>query len=489
MKFAFRFFGLILLAALVVGIVLLVNTLMYNPEPISKTAKVDFDVDIEQVAGHLSKAVQFRTISYSYDKAPDEAAFKGFINWLAETYPKTHATLSRRLINTYSLVYKWPGTDESLKPILLVGHYDVVPVTSNIKTQWTHPPFDGVVADGHVWGRGTLDDKGPVITMFEAVERLIAEGFQPKRTIYLAIGHDEELGGIEGAARIVEKLKEKNVQFLWSLDEGSLVLDNIIPGLPYPVASINVAEKGFLNLELVAKAKAGHSSMPPRNTAIGALSQAIDRLQKAPVPGGLTGVSADFFDGLGRHFSFGKRMAFANLWLFRGLLEDVLSQTNTTNAMLRTTTAPTIISGGVKDNVLPASAMANINFRVHPRDTIESVTQYVRQTIDDENITVTAIKWHTEPSAVSSTDGEGYRNLAATFKSVFGKVIVLPGLTIAATDSVHYSKVADDSYRIMPMQATSEDIEGFHGPNEKLSLVNLKRAVVFYHQLIMSATK
>jgi len=369
----------------------------------------------------------------------------------------------------------------------LTGHYDVVPVTSNIETEWDHPPFDGVVADGHVWGRGTLDDKGSVVTMFEAAEKLIGEGYSPRRTIYFAIGHDEEIGGKNGAGAIVEQLKTENVQFLWSLDEGSMVLDNIIPGLPYPVASINLAEKGFLNVKLVAKGKAGHSSMPPKQTAIGAISRAIDRLQNAPVPGGLDGLSGDFFDGVGRYFPFGKRMIFANRWLFGSLLESELSKANTTNALLRTTTAPTIIRGGVKDNILPAGAIANINFRLHPRDTVKSIVAYVKKTIDDENIKVKASKWANEASPVSSHKAEGYRHLAETFKSVFGEVIVLPGLTIAGTDSAHYSKISDDSYRIMPMQVTKEDIAGFHGANEKLSLINLKRAVTFYHQLIKVA--
>jgi carboxypeptidase PM20D1 len=395
--------------------------------------------------------------------------------------------MQRQLVNDYSLLFKWQGEDASLKPILLTGHYDVVPVTSDIKTQWAHPPYDGVVADGHVWGRGTLDDKGSVITMFEAVERLVGEGFAPKRTIYFAIGHDEEIGGVNGAGAIVALLKKEGVQFLWSLDEGSMVLDDIIPGLPYPVASINLAEKGFLNIELVAKGKAGHSSMPPRQTAIGSISRAIDRLQNAPVPGGLDGVSSEFFDGLGRYFSFGKRIIFANQWLFGSLLEAELSKANTTNALLRTTTAPTIISGGVKDNILPAQAVANINFRLHPRDTVESIVAYVIKTIDDENVTVKAKKWANEASSVASHQADGYKHLAQTFKSVYGEVIVLPGLTIAGTDSTHYSKIADDSYRIMPMQVTNEDIAGFHGANEKLSLKNLKRAVTFYHQLIKVA--
>jgi len=487
MKFLFRFIGLLLLFALLLAGLLVVNTLMYAPEPMAKNAVIELDVDIDRVTGNLSRAVQFKTISYSTDVAPDKVAFEGFIDWLAETYPNTHGAMERRLVNGYSLLFKWQGSDASLKPVLLTGHYDVVPVTSDIKTQWSHPPFDGVVADKHVWGRGTLDDKGSVITMFEAAEKLIEEGFSPKRTLYFAIGHDEEIGGNGGAGVIVELLKSNNVQFAWSLDEGSMVLDNIIPGLPYPVASINLAEKGFLNVELVARGKAGHSSMPPKQTAIGAISRAINRLQNAPVPGGLDGVSGDFFDEIGRYFSFGKRIIFANRWLFGPLLERELSKANTTNALLRTTTAPTIISGGVKDNILPAKAVANINFRLHPRDTVESIVAYVVKTIDDENVTVKAKKWANEASSVASHQVDGYKHLAETFKSVYGEVIVLPGLTIAGTDSAHYSKITDNSYRIIPMQVNNEDIAGFHGPNEKLSLINLKRAVTFYHQLIKVA--
>lgn len=470
----------VVLAALIV--IIAFNTIRYVPEEIEAVEPVNLDVDLARATDVLSQAIQYRTVSTDTSH-PD---FGRFLTFLETTYPAVHAATERVMIAGQTPLYKWAGSDTSRKPILFAAHYDVVPALQDSLDQWEQPPFSGAVADGFVWGRGTLDNKGALIAMMEAAEKLAAQGFRPTRTIYFSFGHDEEVGG--GGARAVAKyLKQQNVQLEWALDEGSFVLERrFIKGLDKPVASINLAEKGYLTLELVAKGQGGHSSLPPQVTAVGRLAKAISRLQDSPVPGGLSGLSEQFFDALGRHFDLGRRIVFANRWLFDPLLERMLSADPSTNAMLRTTTAPTMLSASTKENVLATQAVGTVNFRLHPRDTIEDIVEYVRKTIDDDEIEVRiggAIQSAASP--VSSADVDGFNQIKTTIQSVFGELAIVPGLTIAATDARYYALAADHTYRINPFKVTRDDIKRFHGISERLSLENLEKGIRFY-ALILS---
>jgi len=310
----------------------------------------------------------------------------------------------------------------------------------------------------------------------------------PKRTIYLSFGHDEEIGGTDGAGGVVTYLMDQGVQMAWSLDEGSMILVDVIAGLDHPVASINIAEKGYVSLDITAHATGGHSSLPPRDTAVSTLAQALTNLQSAPVPGGLTGVSKEFFDALGPYFSLEKRVLFANQWFYRPLLSKVLSGSPATDAMLRTTKAPTMLRGSAKDNVLPQTAVATVNFRIHPRDSIGSVIAHTREMIDNPDIDVEILgEWGREASEVSAANNQAFATLELTFRQVFGDLIVVPGLTVAGTDSVHYSLISDDSYRINPFMFTGEDIKRLHGQNERISVDGMIQAVQFYSTLIRNA--
>lgn len=473
-------------AVLVLAGVVVYRAVTFTPPITTAVEPVNYPVDAQAVAGRLSQAVQFPTISQQPPIPTDTAPFDALIAWLESAYPEVHAGLKRERLGGHTLLFTWPGREAGAKPVLLTGHYDVVPVIPGTEALWTQPPFAGVVADGYVWGRGTLDDKGAVITMLEAVTHLLREGFQPQQTVYLSFGHDEEIGGERGAAAVATHLKGQNIRLAWSLDEGSFVLDGIVPGLAVPAASINVAEKGYLTLDLTAKAAGGHSSMPPRETAIGILAQAITKLQQAPLPGGMDGITGEAFGALARHMSFDKRILFANQWLFGGLLEYVLAQSPGTNAMLRTTTAPTMLSGSIKENVLPIEAVATVNFRLHPRDTPAGVVDYVKAAIADERVSV-AIRGRASPaSGLASTQSPAFLAMAETVRRVYGDIVVAPGLTIAATDSRHYETVSDNAYRFNPMLIQPADLTGFHGTNERLSLDNLVRATRFYIHLLRS---
>lgn len=456
------------------------NTFRYTPHEGRNAEAFDLGADMAAASANLARAVQFETVSTDLTH-PD---FAGFLSWLEDSYPKSHATLDRVVLDPATPLYKWSGRNPDLKPVLLAAHYDVVPVSPGSLEQWDHAPFGGVVQDGFVWGRGTLDDKGALIAIMTAVEALIAQEFAPERTIYLSFGGDEEIGG-NGAKAVAQHLIEQGVQLAWALDEGSFVLDGIIPGLAVPVASINLSEKGYLTLTLVAEADGGHSSMPPPMTAVGQLARAVDRLQNAPVPGGLSGVSEEFFDALGRHFEVDKRVIFANRWLFKPVLEGILAGAPSTNAMLRTTTAPTMLSGSNKENVLATRATATVNFRLHPRDSVDSIVAHVRAAIDDDGIAIEFNKASASPaSAVSDAKAQGYVDIEAAILSVFGPIASVPGLTIAATDARHYAKAADAAYRINPFRIEGHDLERFHGINERLSIDNLTRGINFYGALI-----
>ena len=458
---------------------------VFLPPEQAKVEPVAHVIDAQAVAVHLSQAVRFATISNQPPAPIDPAPFDGFVAWLAATYPEVHQGLSREILGNRTVLYKWAGKDSAAKPAMLAAHYDVVPVIPGTEGAWKHPPFAGDIAEGYVWGRGTLDDKGAVITILEAVTYLLKQGYKPQQTIYLSFDHKEELVDDTGAAAVVAHLKAQNIRLAWSLDEGSFVLDGIVPGLAQPVASINVTEKGYLTLNLTAHAAGGHSSMPPRETAVGILARAIVALEQAPLPGGLDGVSGEMFSGLARHMSFGKRVLFANQWLFGALIERELAKSPASNAMLRTTTAPTMLSGSVKENVLPIEATATVNFRLHPRDTPERVIDYVKNTIADDRVSIRMLVGY-GASRVAAVDSPAFRAMANAVRQVYGDAVVAPGITIAGTDSRYYETVADNAYRFNPMMISAQDLAGFHGTNERLSLENLVRATRFYIELIKS---
>ena len=478
-------YGLLLAFLLLVG-VLVFNTLNFRPDvsALSDNRAVDTKIDLDRAVGNLSRSIQFKTISHQDSEKLDKAEFLAFTAWLRKAYPNVTRTMAITMVNELTPVYKWAGKNEALKPILLTAHYDVVPVSKMAEKEWDYPPYSGVVQNEFVWGRGAMDDKIALITMLEAAEGLIASGFEPERSVYFSFGHDEEVGGANGALKVVEYFQKEGVQFAWSLDEGSMVTRGVVAGLDAPLASINVAEKGFLNVELTVKSAGGHSSIPPQETAVGILSSAIYRLQENKIPGELRGLSGEFFDAISRHLPTKQRIFFANRWLFDPLLEKQLSNSTVSNALLRSTTAPTMFSGSDKANVLPTSASAVVNFRIHPADSVESVIQHVRDTIDDERIEL-AISNAREPSPVSDSEATGYQLIARALRGSFGPMILAPGLTVGGTDTKHYYRVADDSYRINPMLITKEDLSRMHGINERISLENIERAVIFYRYVLM----
>ncbi|HEX6160483.1 MAG TPA: M20 family peptidase [Thermoanaerobaculia bacterium] len=480
-----------LILALLAVVVLLAAIVLYRAatvesRQIAAAPAPPVAIDRDAAVQRLARAVQYRTVSHGKNVA-GVAEHDPFVSWLPTAYPRVHASLQREIVNGRSLLYTWKGTDPKLAPVLLMGHYDVVPVEPGTESKWTRPPFSGLVEGGYVWGRGTLDDKSTVIGILEAAELLLAQNWTPKRTLLFAFGHDEEQGGEEGAAKIAALLQSRGVKLDAVLDEGGVISTGIAPGIHKPVALVGIAEKGIVSLELVAHGQGGHSSMPPQRTEIGAIATAVDRLQSRPFDGGVRGAAKHMFDWLTPEQSFGTRLITANLWLFEPLLKLQSKRSNTLNAMIRTTIAPTMIDGGVKDNVIPSRASAVVNFRILPGDTVDGVSKHVREAIGNESIDVNVYGgFAQEPSQVSDPGAPQFRALQKTIGQIAPDVVVAPYLVVGATDARYYQPLSPNVYRFIPIRIRPGDLERVHGTNERVAIDDFITAIRFYRQLMMN---
>ena len=436
---------------------------------------------------HLAEAVQIRTISQEDRSLIDRVPFDEFHAFLGRTYPLVHRDLTREIVAGHSLLYTWEGADPAAPAVLLMGHLDVVGIEPGTEGDWQHPAFAGERDEQYLWGRGTTDDKGSVLALFEAVEALLADGFRPDVTLHLAIGHDEEIGGTEGAAAVSALLASRGVRLDFVLDEGGAVVSDLLPGVTGPVALVGIGEKGYLNVELVAEGGGGHSSVPPPHTAIGLLAGAVQRLEAAPMPARLD-VQARFFAALAPAMGGWPGLALRNLDRLGPLVERRLSSLPSGNALIRTTCAVTMIQGGVKPNQLPQSARAVANFRVLPGDTVAGVLAHAGRVVG-EGITVRRLEggFSAEPSVLADTGSASYRLVAETIEEVFPGATVVPWIVMGATDSRHYIPVAENVYRFSPFRFTPEDMRRMHGTDERMRLADADGLVAFYRRLVMRA--
>jgi carboxypeptidase PM20D1 len=479
---------LVLIAAIVaVSVVLAFNVFSQSSRQLQVAAVPKAPVDTQAAAARLAEAIRFRTIS-SYEKPDQHAdALRGMQAHIEKSFPAFHAAAKREVVGDYSLLYTWEGSDPKAPPIALLAHQDVVPVAPGTDKSWQQPPWDGVIADGFIWGRGSWDDKGNLYSMLEAAEALAKSGFRPKRTIYFAFGHDEETAGTRGAKNIAALFASRGVKLDFVIDEGLLITDGLVKGLDKPAALIGLSEKGYTTLVLHAEATPGHSSMPPRETAIGMMAAALARLEDNKLPLQIRGTVAEMFATLAPEMNGVSRVALSNLWLFKPLLLREFAKSGPTEATVRTTTALTIFNAGDKDNVLPGHAEATVNFRLIPGDTEASVTEHVRETIRNDRITIKPFPGNTDPPPVTATASPSYQMLNKTIREIFPDVIVAPGLMVAATDSRHYVGVTDKIFRFSPVRANAEDLKRFHGTNERLSIEGYADMIRFYRRLMENA--
>ena len=481
-----------LLAALLILLaVVLVRTFTVKAPAVTGVAGVTVAapvaVDVAAAAQHLSQAVQIPTVRHQ-DPAEDvDAEWTRLHDFLAQTYPAAHSAMIREEVASRTLLWTWAGTDPNLAPIVLMAHQDVVPVTDGTEGDWKHPPFSGAVAEGAVWGRGAIDDKGSLIGLMEAAETLAKQGFRPRRTVIIVSGGDEERGG-EGAKAAAALLKTRGVKAEFVLDEGMVVLaDNPITG--GRLAVVGTAEKGYATLKVTAEATGGHSSAPPADSG-GAvtLSKAVVAIADKQFPLAFRGPGAEMVRTVAPGGSFVIRMVVANEWLFGPLLVRQIGATPPGAAMLHTTIAPTMLKGSPKENVLPQEATAWINYRIAPGDSSATVMARAKSAVGVLPVTLSWVNPPNEPSPVSSTSSWGWQTIAATAGAVSGAP-VSPGLVTAATDSRFLVPVAKDVYRFQPVELDLKDVEIIHGTNERMTLKNLEKMVQFYARLIVTAAR
>jgi carboxypeptidase PM20D1 len=488
--------GLTILAALLFLVVVVgVNTARKGSRQIEVAPVAKLPVDESAVAGRLGEAVRLKTISTHADPKANQDQFESLHKLLQQRFPKVHANMQVETISDLSLLYTWKGSNPKAQPILFLSHQDVVPIAPGTEANWEQAPFSGVVKDGFIWGRGSWDNKGNLMSQLEAAESLLAAGFQPERTVYFFLGADEEIGGLRGAIPLAKLFTDRNVRLEMVLDEGLVITDGVLPGLNKPAALIGIAEKGYLSVVMKFNTAPGHSSQPPAKgtSAIGMMSAAIKRLDDNQLPGGIRGVAGEMFDTVAPEMSGFGRVALSNLWLFGPVVQKQLEAGAATNAMMRTTTAPTIAQAGIKDNVLPGLAEATVNFRILPGDTGESVMAHVRnqveQVVPKEKYELFALGDASEPSKVAPTSSTQYRLLQTTIREVFPTAMVAPGLMIGATDSRHLGEVSDHIFKFSPVIAKPVDLPRFHGTNERIGVGNYADAIRFYHRLIGQASK
>lgn len=471
--------------------VMVIRGALNGPEPFDPGAGPSLpEVDAAAAAERLARAVRITSIS-AMEGTPEHAErvqrMKDLHRQLEADFPRVHQALRHEVISELSLLYHWPGTDPSAEPILLTAHLDVVPVEPGTEGDWTHPPFSGAIEDGVIWGRGTLDDKTGVVGILQATELLLEQGFVPRRTIVIAMGHDEEIGGRSGAVKLAAELQARGEHFAFVLDEGGSIIREAIPGLDHEAALVGVAEKGHANVVLSVHDEGGHSSMPPPTGAIGRLATAVTRIEDEPMPASIDGATRAMLEGLAPHMSFPMRTALSNLWILSPVIERVLASQPPSNATLRTTIAPTMVEAGVAPNVLAANAELTLNARITPGETVDDVLEHVREVIDDPGIEVSCRVECWDPSAVASVDDEGFGVVRRAIAHVYPQAVTVPYLVVGATDSRHYAGVARQAYRFLPIRMRAADRTRLHGTDEQTTVEGFADAVRFYMTVMMLA--
>jgi len=469
----------LLLIVFLLAAIILIRTFSFSSRQMQLAATPAPAVS-ESALDHFLNSISFKTISYGDSARLDSTQFIGFRNYLSDTYPLTHAQLKREIVKGYSLLFTWEGKNKELNPIVLMAHQDVVPIEEGTEKIWSTDPFKGIVKDDFIWGRGSADDKINLIAIMETVEKLLQKGFQPQRSIYLAFGHDEETFG-SGAIAMAELLVSRNVKAELVLDEGGMITREKIPGMKgKSVALLGTSEKGAMSLQLEVEQPGGHSAMPADETAIDILARAVSNLRDEKFEARFSLSTKGFVEYLGPEMPFVQKMAFANLWLFRPMVNSMYEQSKEGNAMIRTTLAPTIFNSGVKDNVVPTLATATVNLRLLPGDSSSMVVREVERRINDSRVKVKIKSFVREATAVTLPTSLGYQKVDSAIHLAHGEILSAPFMMIAATDSRYFQEVSENIVKFSPMV----DPIGFHGIDERVSLESYQIALWFFEQLI-----
>lgn len=462
-------------------LVLLIRALAFNPKKTVIAPGEPVDFDKEKAVKDLQYMVKLRTVS-SRDKQEEEGdQFDQFESLLRERFPMLAERGEYEKVGERALLFKIKGAEEG-DPAVFMAHYDVVPANEK---DWKKDPFGGEIVDGVLWGRGTLDTKISLNAIMQACETLLCDGFMPMRDVYLAFSGNEEIAGT-GAQEIIEVFEKRHITPAFVLDEGGAVVQNVFPGVKKKCALIGIAEKGMMDLLFEASSGGGHASAPPAHTGIGRLSNACVRMENNPYPFRFTKPVKEMFDTLGRHSSFGYKFIFANLWLFKPILNSMAKKKGgEMNALMRTTCAFTQMEGSKARNVLPPDAKMVANFRIIGGDTPYTVLSRAKKTIADKKVSIKML-YAVAPSRESTTACEEYKTVASAVAQTFEGVVVSPYLMVACSDSRHYGKISDKVYRFSPMALTNEERATIHGNDERVPLETVYKSVEFYMRLLLN---
>ena len=470
----------IILAVLVLLLaVVLLRTAAFRPKAEAAKTYAPVEFDREAAVTNLQRLIRCRTVSYTDASKEDPAEFEKLIALLPELYPHVYEKCTLTRLPDRGLLFYWAGKAHDEASVMM-AHFDVVPVEEE---NWKKPPFEGIIEDGVLWGRGTLDTKVTFNGVLTAADHLIAEGFQPEQDVYFAFSGQEEING-PGAVNIVHWFQEHNINIQLVVDEGGAVVEDVFPGVKQPCALIGIAEKGMMNLEYSVSSAGGHASAPKPHTPVGVLADACCKVENHPFTMHITAPAAKMFDTLGRRSTFLYRMIFANLWLFGGILDNLCKkQGGELNALMRTTVAFTQMQGSKASNVIPPSASMVSNMRLNPADTMDSAMEYIRGVIGNDAVKLRCVEGM-NPSPISETDCPAWDKVASAVAGTWQGSLVSPYLMVQCSDSRHYGPVSNHVYRFSAMDLTAEERSTIHGNNERIRTEVIGRAVEFYIRLM-----
>ncbi len=472
--------GYIVLGIIVAFIaILLVRAATFQPVPIPEREFGPVSVDREKLVQDMVEMIRCKTISNRDESMVDFREYEKFYTVLENSFPLIHEKCRLEKIGRTGLLYFLEGKSHD-KPVVCMAHYDVVPVE---ESRWDKPAFEGIVENGELWGRGTLDTKGTVCGVMEALEHLLAEDFVPSRDLYLSFSGDEEVSG-ESCPAIVSYLEEKGITPAFVLDEGGAVVENVFPGVQGESAMVGICEKGYMDVELTMDSNGGHASTPPPHTIVGELAKAVTAIEKHPFKGKKSKVVEELFDELGRHAGFGMKIVFANMWLFGPILSAVSPKIGgEINALMRSTCAVTCMEGSKAYNVLPPKAAIGMNLRLMQGDTVESAASYLKKVVKNDKINIQTVSGH-NPSITSDTNCEEWTYLKQVIRATWPKAIVSPYIMLACSDSRHYNRICDRVYRFSPMKLSKQERAMMHANNERIPVDTLVKCVEFYIRLL-----
>ena len=459
--------------------IVLIRTALFRPKLPPKTDDTPITIPEAEAVDALSALVRCKTISHVDPQQEDDAEFEKLINLLPTLYPRVFDSCTFLRLPNRGLLLRWPGKSDK-EPSVMMAHYDVVPVDEDC---WEMPPFEAIIEDGVLWGRGTLDTKVTMNGILSAANHLIGQGFCPENDVYFAFSGGEEVNGL-GAVNIVNYFTEHNIHPALVVDEGGAVVENVFPGVKAPCGLIGIAEKGMINAQYRTVSNGGHASAPKPHTPVGILAAACKKVEDHPFKAHIQGPASQMFDTLGRHSTFLYRMIFANLWCF-GWVIDLLGRMSggEMNALVRTTTAFTQMEGSSARNVIPPEAKMVCNMRLNPKDSVQSALNYLRKTVNDPQVEITALESF-EPSPVSETGCAAWDKVASSVAETWRGCIVSPYLMVQCSDSRHYRDLSNHVYRFSAMDLTAQERSTIHGHNERIRLESISRCVEFYVRLL-----